>query len=134
MLFSLWIGCVVAETCENGSKSACAPTLAKPGNSWFETAGSRVVGISEWDRIVPDEVDDVDWPGGGYSCSREVRQEVRQGGGMPQLKLRDESRRWGRQSAAVGGREDQYGRGEQVCSCASSCCAREEVGIASQML
>ena len=47
------------ETCENGSKSACAPTLAKP------------------DRIVLDEVDDVDWPGGGYSCSREVGQEVR---------------------------------------------------------
>ena len=55
MLFSLWIGCVVAETCEDGSKSACAPMLAKPGNSWFETAGSRVVGISEWDRIVLDK-------------------------------------------------------------------------------
>ena len=101
------------ETYENGSKSACAPTLAKPGNSWFETAGSRVVGMSEWDRIVLDKVDDVDWPGGGYSCFWEVRQVVRQRGGMSQLKLLDESRRWGRQSAAVGGREDQYGRGEQ---------------------
>ena len=56
MLFSLWIGCVLPETHENGSKSACAPTLAKPGNSWFETAGWRVVGISER-RIVLDEVD-----------------------------------------------------------------------------
>ena len=69
------------------------------------------------------KVDDVDWPGGGYSCSREVRQVVRQRGGMPQLKLRDESRRWGRQSAAVGGREDQYGRGEQVCSLEVCSCA-----------
>ena len=60
-------------------------------DSWFETAGWRVVGISEWDRIVLDEVDDVDWPGGGYSYSREVRQEVRQRGGMSQLKLRDET-------------------------------------------
>ena len=141
MLFSLWIGCVVPETYENGSKSACAPTGAKRGNSWFETAGWRAVGMSEWDRIVLDKVDDVDWPGGGYSCSREVRQVVRQRGGMSQLKLRDESRRWNRQSAAVGRREDQYGRGEQVCSlevcsCASSwsCCAQEEIGIASQML
>ena len=63
MLFSQWIGCVVPETYENGSKSACAPTLAKPGNSWFETAGWRVVGISEWDRILLDEVDDVDCRG-----------------------------------------------------------------------
>ena len=61
------------------------------------------------------KVDDVDWPGGGYSCSREVRQVVRQRGGMPQLKLRDESRRWGRQSAAVGGREDQQLGGVQLC-------------------
>ena len=76
-----------AKTYENVSKSACAPTLAKPGNSWFETAGSRVVGISEWDRIVLEEVDDVAWPGGGHSCSWEVRQVVRQRGGMSQLNL-----------------------------------------------
>ena len=32
---------------------------------------------------------------------------------MVQLELRDESPRWARQSAGVGRREDQYGRGEQ---------------------
>ena len=32
---------------------------------------------------------------------------------MVQLELRDESPRWARQSADVGRREDQYGRGQQ---------------------
>ena len=65
MLFSLWIGCVVPETCENGSKSA------------WET-----VGLKQLDGALLEfqigivlcwtKVDDVDWPGGGYSCSRKL--------------------------------------------------------------
>ena len=68
LFFLLLIRCVVAETYGYGSSSASAPTLANPGNGCFETAGSRVVGSSERDRTMLDEVDDVDWPGGGYSC------------------------------------------------------------------
>ena len=64
-----------------------------------------LLGSPEWDHIVLDEVDDVDWPGDGYSV-------VRQRGGMTQLEL-DESLRWGRRSAVVGRREDQYGCGEE---------------------
>ena len=62
-----------------------------------------------------DEIDDVDWPGGRYLCSREGVQVVWQRRGMAQLKL-DESLRWSRQSAAVRIRDecrDQYGCGEQ---------------------
>ena len=60
MLIPQWIRCVVAEAHGYGSNSASAPTLTKLGNSCFETAGSRVVGSSERDRVVLDEVDDVD--------------------------------------------------------------------------
>ena len=57
----------MADPCGYGSTSASgAPTLARPGNSCCETAGSRVVESSDWDRIVLDKLDDVDWPGGGY--------------------------------------------------------------------
>ena len=59
MLFSLWFECVVAETYGYGSNSASAPTLARPGNSCCETAGSRVVESSYWDRTVLDEADEV---------------------------------------------------------------------------
>ena len=41
------------------------------------------------------EVDDIDWTGGGYSCSGEVGQMDWQQEGVVQLKLRDESLRWG---------------------------------------
>ena len=59
------------------SNSASAPTLARPGNGCFETAaGLRVVGSSERESMVLDEMDDVDWTGGGHSCSREVAQVV----------------------------------------------------------
>ena len=102
----------MAKTYGYGSSRPSAATPARPGNSGGGTAGSRVVGIPEWDRVVLDEVDDVDWSGGVYSCSREVRQVVWQGESMAQLEL-GESPHWGRRSAAVGRREDQYGRGEQ---------------------
>ena len=104
------------------------PTLVRPGNSCFGTAESRVVEVSERDRNMLDQADDVDWPGGGSSCSREVAQVERQQESMAQLELVDESFRWGRESAAVRRRDeckDRYRRGEQrgsseVCSCASS--------------
>ena len=62
-----------------------------------------------------EEVDDVDWPGGGYSCSREVAHVAWQRGDMAQLEL-DESLRCGRQPAAVRRRDEctnQYEPGEQ---------------------
>ena len=68
VFFFMWFGCGVAETHGYGSSD---PTFARPGNSCGETAGSRVVESSEWDCTVLDESDDVDWTGGGCSCSRE---------------------------------------------------------------
>ena len=41
--------------------------------------------VQKWDCAVLDEADDVDWTGGGYSCSREGGQMDRQQGGMAQL-------------------------------------------------
>ena len=58
----------MAETHGYGSSD---PTLARPGHSGGETAGSRVVESLEWDCAILDEVDDVHWSGGVYSCSRE---------------------------------------------------------------
>ena len=68
LFFLLLAGCVVAETHGYGSSD---PTLARPGHSGGETAGSRVVESSEWDCAILDEADDVHWSGGVYSCSRE---------------------------------------------------------------
>ena len=48
MVFSLWFGCVVAETHGYGSSRASAPTLAESGNSCRGTAGSFVVGSPEY--------------------------------------------------------------------------------------
>ena len=48
--------------------------------------------LLEWHRTMLDEVDDVDWPGGGYFSSREVRQVEWQWASMGHLELRDESR------------------------------------------
>ena len=95
-----WFGCVVAETFGYGSSSTSAPTLARPGNSYDGTAGSRVVASPGCGRITLEEVDDVDWPGGVYSCSRKDAQVVWQQEYMAQLEL-DASLRWGRRSAAV---------------------------------
>ena len=95
--------------------SASAPTLARLGINCFDTAGSCVVGSSERDRNVLDEVDGVDWPSGGYSCSRESAKVEMQRGSIAQLEL-DESLRWVRRSVrmwcATGSLE--------VCSCISS--------------
>ena len=89
------------------------PTLARPGNSCGETAGSRVVDSS-------DEVDDVDWTGGGHSWSREVGRMDWHQERMAQLELRDESLRWVRQVVVKVRDEwvrdecrDQHGRGDQ---------------------
>ena len=71
--FLLLVGCAVADTHGYGSNSASAPTLANFGNSCCGTAGSCVLGSSAWDRFVLDEVDDVDVPGGGHSCSGKLR-------------------------------------------------------------
>ena len=38
-----------------GQRAHVLQRLQNLENGWFETAGSRVVGISEWDRIVLDE-------------------------------------------------------------------------------
>ena len=54
----------------------------------FGTAGSRVVRNSEWDRSLLEEIDDIDWPGGGHSCVREVRQMGRHQERMGQLEFR----------------------------------------------
>ena len=92
------------------------PTFANLGVNGFGTVGSRFVGSSEWVRIMLDEVDDVDWPGGEQSSSREVRQVQRQRRSMSQLEFRDESVRLGRQPAVVTKRDEcrgQYERGEQ---------------------
>ena len=112
VLFCLLFGCVVAETHECGSSD---PTLARPGNSCGETAGSRFVESSEWDFAMLDDSDDDDWTGGGYSCSRVGRQRDWQRECTTQVKLHDESLRWGRQAAVRRRVEcrEQYGRGDQ---------------------
>ena len=54
-----------------------------------------VVAVNQLDRALSncsdcatlDEVDDVDWTGGGYSCSRASRQMNWQQGGMARPKL-----------------------------------------------
>ena len=84
MVFALWLGCVAAGTFGYKS-SASAPTFARPGDSCGGTAGSYVVGSPECGHVELDEVDDVDWSGGVYSCSRERAQVVRQREGMAQL-------------------------------------------------
>ena len=76
-MFSLGFGCVAAGTYGYRSTSTSAPTFARPGNSCGGTAGSRVVGSPECGHIALDEVDDVDWSGGVYWCSREGAQVVR---------------------------------------------------------
>ena len=63
----------------------CAPTFARPGNGCGGTAGSYVLGSPECGHIALDEVDDVDWSGGVFWCSREGAQVVRQREGMAQL-------------------------------------------------
>ena len=68
----------MAETHECGSSD---PTLARPGCSGGETAGSRVVESSELDCAVLDDSDDDD----------EQQRES-----MAQVELRDESVRCGR--------------------------------------
>ena len=52
LFFLLLVGCVLAETHGYGSSD---PTLARPGNSGGETAGSRVVESSQWDCAILDE-------------------------------------------------------------------------------
>ena len=86
VLFFL-IGCVVVEIYGCGSNSASDPTLARFGNGCCGTVGSRVVGSSQTDRFVLDEVDDVDWPGGGNTCSREGRRVVRRQESVGQVEL-----------------------------------------------
>ena len=73
-------------------------------------------------EIMLDEVADVEWTGGGYSCSREVGQVDWQQGCMAQLVLRDESLRWGRHAVVSGSDEcrEQHARADQ---CAAHRCA-----------
>ena len=68
-----------------------APTFARPGNSCGK-AGSYVVGSPECGHIALDEVDDVDWSGGVYSCFREGAQVVRQREGISALRADDPPR------------------------------------------
>ena len=85
--------------------SASAPTLARPGVNCFDTAGSCGVGSSERDRNVLDEVDGVDWPSGGYSCSREsAKEEMAARKHRPTVSL----------TKAYDGSVDQNGCGEQL--------------------
>ena len=100
MVFSLWFGCVVAETCGYGFSSANAPTLARPENSCGGTAGSCVVGNAEWCRIALDEGVDVDWPGGVTRVLGKAHRWCGSEEAWPNWSL-IESPRWSRRSAAV---------------------------------
>ena len=113
----------MAETSGYGSS---APTLARIGDSCFETTGSRIVGSSEWivlfwmrwTTLIGQVVD--------VRVLGEVHKWSGTEGGMAQLELDEQ--------AAVGQREDQCGCGEQRAAWRCAVVLLDWTGIVSQML